>query len=303
MKHAETDRTLALESCLFEATAPLRMEFDYLPGARVIFRALSSQPLSEDVCGFDLCYLSIERNILHVETQAARIRNETFVNPLAVGAREFNLEVASTLILPLSRVVGAHSVIVVWRGGARSPIFLRRDTIRVEGLNKKEDVAPAHSVLLSIAPLAKPEFLAHAPAGRAVFGSRSCIGAKGLIVTVTALDRKGRKTAREIALAARLASLGADAIVVPRARRLERPERFNKEIGLPADAAYVRGAIMTIAQDAESHYDIMGLKFSRYRHAVGIPSGVALFEQVSLQLHQEALTRSREEFIALMQND
>jgi hypothetical protein len=300
MKPLDLNTSLAQESCLFEVPDEFAVEFSFHSKARVIFRALSVNAIDEKDLSCRLTYLSGERNILHDAHVHGKVGNVSYVNPNSIASREFAISIASTVSLTLDPILGAETVVI--KISTKQPLFVRRDTIRLELPGKAEIVSP-HSLLLTISELSKPRYLAHVTSGRHIFTSRSCIGAKGVIFTIDALDELGHRTKAAVGLVARLSTMDTGAIAVPRARRLERPERFNKEITIPEKTAYVRGAISTIASNAECFYDIFALKISRFRHAVGIPVGIALFEQLSLRIHENALSSSRHEFLALMQGD
>ena len=302
MKPSDLNTSIGQESCLFEVTAEFSADFSLLRKSRIVFRALAADQIRAEDCAFHVTYLSGERNVLHEQVEFGQVSNLSYVNPNAIASREFDLLTATTISLPLEPVAGADTITVLFRQDTGRSMFIRRDTIRLERADR-EEVVPPHSLLIKIAPGHEPRYLKSVTTGRHVFTSRACIGLKGLICTMTAMNELGQRTQGSLGLVARLASFGAGAIAIPRARRLERPERFNKEIIIPEGATFITGRILTIASNAECFYDIQALKISRFRHSVGIPVGIALFEQVSLQIHEAALATSRDEFLSLMQGD
>jgi hypothetical protein len=290
------------ESCLFEATGGFRADFEYRRRGRVVFRVLASEAPQPGNYSFEASYLSIERNVLHTQREKAQVSNAQDTNLTAIAAQHFMLAKATTVSLPMMDVPGASSVTVKFFSQSADSLFVRRDTMRVEQ-REGENQSPPFSVLLAVSASMRPRYIALASPGRHVFSSRSCLGVKGIILTMDVLDRAGKKMGQDVGLASRLSSSSSSAVAIPRARRLERPERFNKEIIFPEDVGHVSGMIMSIADDWECYYDIMSLKFSKFRHSVGVPVGVSLFEEMSLKIHQEASARSREEFLSLMSTE
>lgn len=290
------------ESCLFEATGGFKADFEYRRRGRIVFRILTAEAPQPGEYSFEASYLSIERNVLHVQREKAQLSTPQDTNLTAIATQRFTLAKAATISLPIADVPGASSVTVNFSSQSGNSLFVRRDTLRVEQ-REGENQSPPFSVLLAVSASMRPRYIALASPGRHVFTSRSCLGVKGIILTMDALDRTGKRMGQDVGLASKLSALNSSAVAIPRARRLERPERFNKEIIFPEDIGHVSGVIMSIADDWECYYDIMSLKFAKFRHSVGIPVGVSLFEEMSLKIHQEASSRSREEFLSLMSTE
>jgi hypothetical protein len=297
-------RSVALrnESFLFEVKRSFSADFQVLRKARVVARLLTLNEIEPNSCQFTLRYLSGERNVLREQIQTARISNVSQVKRDSVPFRIFGLTTASTASLVLEDVSGAESVIVIFRRNNSSPIFVRRDTLRLEHSNKETAIFP-HSILVTISDEEKPRYLARTGAGRRVFTSRACIGSKGVMFILRILDKYGERIPEGLSAVAHLASIDGGAIVIARARRLERPERFNKELDMPTGARFLVGNILPITGSTESLCDVSSFKISQFRHAVGFPVGVALFEQEALAIHKTALAQSQEAFLSLRHDE
>ena len=294
--------SLLEESCIFEVPSDVFIEFPYIRRSSVIVHAQSDRNLAEADCAATVTYLATGQNVLCERMVEPKFAKYTAISPSAVVTERMGVSAATTISVGIEAVAGAVSIVVQLRRTSSAPLFIRRDTIRIAKTRKPESFLPDCAVLL-VSEQSRPRYLAKCEPGRHVLSSRFSIGAKGLMLTMTPFRLSGVRVRRKIGYIAFLDSGDVGAIPIPRARRLERPDRFNKVIYVPAMAHFFAGELYPLSEQDVCFYDIYSLRLRRTRKSIGLPTGVNVFERVALDLHQAALERSRGDFMALMQHE